>query len=300
MDTIDQVRAFNRFYTREIGLVGRNYVSDGLSLSELRVLYELSRPNPPNARQMSRDLDLDEGYLSRILTGFGKKGWLERKADPQDRRVSRLVLTKLGQQMANGYVDEARGNIGNLLSGVSQFDQSRMVDAMADIKAVLSGNVGDVTLRDLKIGDIGWLVQQHAELYQREEGFNFNFELLVAEILTQYVRDRDPEYERAFIAEKNGRRLGSIFCVRQSPQTAKLRLFLLVPEARGLGLGKQLLEACMEYARSRGYRRMELWTHKSHNAACALYAKYGFEITSEEDVTEFGVNLVSQNWEVTL
>lgn len=300
MDTIDRVREFNRFYTRQIGLVERNYLGGGLSLSELRVLYELGQPDPPTARRLSGELGLDEGYLSRILSKFTKQGWLDRTPDPADRRISRLVLSDVGQAQADAYVGEARVRIGEMLAEVDSIDRARMVDAMTSIQRLLSGEVSAVILRDLMPGDSGWLVQQHGELYQRDEGFDHRFEALVAEILADFIRNHDPKNERGFIAERDGQRLGSVFCVRKDAETAKLRLFILVPEARGLGLGRQLLEACMDYARARGYRRMVLWTHKSHNAACALYAKYGFEITSETEVNEFGVDLISQNWEIAL
>ena len=160
---------------------------------------------------------------------------------------------------------------------------------------------GPVTLRDLEIGDAGWLIEQHAVLYAREEGFDATFEALVAEILAAYIRDHDPAAERAFIAVEDGRRLGSIFCVRSGePGLAKLRLFLLVPEARGRGLGQRLLDACLGFARQAGYRRLRLWTHESHRAACALYAKNGFRLVESHPVRSFGVDLVEQTWEIGL
>jgi len=300
MDTIDKVRSFNRFYTRQIGLVGRNYVSGGLGLTDLRVLYELRQASSLTARQLARYLGLDEGYLSRILAKFSKNGWLDRKSDPGDRRISQLNLSVAGQALADQFTAQARSRIGEMLGALDSIDQARMVDAMQGIERLLTGGSEDVILHDLRPGDSGWLIQQHGELYQREEGFDHSFEALVAEILADFIRNHDREYERAFIAQRGGQRLGSIFCVRQDSETAKLRLFLLVPEARGAGLGRKLLEACMGFARERGYRRMVLWTHKSHNAACALYAKAGFQITSEQNVHEFGVDLVSQNWEIAL
>jgi GNAT superfamily N-acetyltransferase len=157
-----------------------------------------------------------------------------------------------------------------------------------------------VTLRPMQIGDAGWLIQQHAELYAHEAGFDATFEALVAEILADFIRNRDPENERAWIAVRGTERLGSIFCVRQDAQTAKLRLFLLVPAARGLGLGRRLIEACIGYARGRGYRSMVLWTHESHAAACALYRAYGFEMTDSRPVRSFGQDLIEQNWRLTL
>ncbi|MDQ2091980.1 GNAT family N-acetyltransferase [Marimonas arenosa] len=160
--------------------------------------------------------------------------------------------------------------------------------------------MGEVILRDLEIGDAGWLIEQHGLLYASEEGFDRTFEALVAEILADFIRNRDPGCERGWIAEQDGRRLGSVFCVRLDQETAKLRLFLLVPEARGKGLGKRLLAACMDYARARGYRRMQLWTHESHRAACALYAAAGWRCVSSKEVRNFGVDLIEQSWDVDL
>ena len=160
--------------------------------------------------------------------------------------------------------------------------------------------MSEVILRDLEIGDAGWLIEQHGALYARHEGFDKTFEALVAEILADFIRNHDPTCERGWIAEEDGHRLGSIFCVRLDGETAKLRLFLLVPEARGKGLGKRLLETCMGYARDKGYRRMQLWTHESHRAACALYAAAGWRCTSSKPVHSFGVDLVEQAWDIDL
>ncbi len=160
--------------------------------------------------------------------------------------------------------------------------------------------MGDVILRDLEIGDAGWLIEQHGLLYARDEGFDRTFEALVAEILADFIRNHDPACERGWIAEQDGTRLGSIFCVRLDDETAKLRLFLITPGARGKGLGHRLLTACMAYARSKGYKRMQLWTHESHRAACALYAGHGWRLTSSRPVHSFGVDLVEQAWEIDL
>jgi GNAT superfamily N-acetyltransferase len=160
--------------------------------------------------------------------------------------------------------------------------------------------MGEIILRDLKIGDAGWLIGQHGELYAREEGFDRSFEALVAEILADFIRNHDPSCERGWIAEEDGQRLGSIFCVRLDQTTAKLRLFLLLPAARGKGLGKRLLQSCMDHARDKGFTRMQLWTHESHRAACALYAAAGWRCTASKPVRSFGVDLVEQTWEVDL
>ncbi|KAA0912118.1 GNAT family N-acetyltransferase [Aquicoccus porphyridii] len=160
--------------------------------------------------------------------------------------------------------------------------------------------MGKMILRNLEIGDAGWLIEQHGMLYARDEGFDRTFEALVAEVLADFIRHHDPACERAFIAEENGTRLGSIFCVRNDEQTARLRLFLLMPEARGRGLGRYLLDTCMGWARDRGYRRMRLSTHESHRAACALYARAGWRCVASKPVRSFGVDLVEQDWEIDL
>jgi GNAT superfamily N-acetyltransferase len=159
----------------------------------------------------------------------------------------------------------------------------------------------NVQLRDLEAGDIGWLIQRHAELYAEHEGFDESFEFLVAEILIAHARNHDPETERGWIATDGQRRLGSIFCVQSGePGIAKLRLFLLEPGSRGLGLGQRLLGACISFAKSKGYLRIRLWTHESHRAACALYAKNGFACVASTPVRSFGQDLIEQIWELEL
>jgi len=300
MDTIDSVRQFNRYYTRQIGLVGRNYVSGGLGLTELRVLYELQQGSPISARVIAKTLDLDEGYLSRILVKFIKNKWLDREIDVGDRRVSQLGLSASGRALASNHIDEARLRIGDMLADLHAGDQAQLVQSMRRIEQLLSGERGEITLDDLGPGDAGWLIQQHGEIYQRDQGFDHSFEALVAQILADYLRQRDPQNERAFIARQDGRRLGSIFCMRKDADTAQLRLFLLVPQARGLGLGKRLLAECLGFARGQKYRRMVLWTKQGLDAACALYEAEGFSVAGTENAHEFGVDLVNLRYELVL
>lgn len=303
MDTIDQIRGFNRFYTSKIGLVGRKYVSGGLSLSELRVLYELGQGvdqgSPLTARQIATDLDLDEGYLSRMLAKFVKNNWLARTANNTDRRIRHLQLTPEGLACAQGFVDEARTRIGDMISDADPIDQSALVTAMHAVRAILSGERKTTYLRGLMPGDAGWLILQHGEIYHRVFGFNHTFEALVAEILAQFLK-ADETRNRAFIAVRDGQRLGSIFCMRQDDEVAKLRLFLLIEQARGLGLGRRLIEACIDHARAVGFQRMVLWTQDDLTAACNLYARQGFEITAEEKVHEFGQDMTRQYWQLQL
>jgi len=299
VDTIDQIREFNRFYTSRIGLVGRKYVSGGLSLSELRVLYELGQNRSLTARWLAGELHLDEGYLSRMLTKFTKHGWLQRTADKTDRRVRHLKLTASGQAQAQAFVDQARARIGNMITRVDAIDKARLIDALHDVQTILGGVQSDVTLRDIAPGDAGWLIQTHAEIYHHDYGFDHTFEALVAEILADFLKARAPQ-DRAFIAERDGQRLGSIFCKREDAEVAKLRLFLLVEQARGLGLGHRLIDACVDHARACGFKRMVLWTQTNLTAACALYARHGFQVISQQDVHEFGQDMTRQYWQLRL
>ncbi|MEL6169310.1 MAG: MarR family winged helix-turn-helix transcriptional regulator [Pseudomonadota bacterium] len=302
MDSIDRIRAFNRSYLRKMGLLSRNYLGTEMTVTEARVLFELAHDDELAARAIAHRLDLDEGYLSRVLSRFEAKGWILRRLDPEDGRARVLSLTDAGRAAFAPLEAASRADIAERLEGRPAAAIERATEAMDQIDAALDPAAsGELILRDLCVGDMGWLIQQHAELYARDEGFDDSFEPLVAEILAAYARTRDRQTERAFIACRGKVRLGSIFCVQSGEAgVAKLRLFLLVPEARGLGLGRRLLQACLGFAREAGYVRMRLWTHESHEAACALYAKHGFVLTRSEPVHSFGVDLVEQTWEIVL
>ena len=297
MDSIDRIRAFNRFWTGRMGLLSRSYLDSGMSVSEVRVLYELAEDGPVRARELAGRLGFDEGYLSRMVARFAERGWISRETDPEDGRARRLALTGEGQAVFAPLVEKSRADVEARLSRVSDAARAEAVSAMGRLETALDGG-GEITLRDLGIGDIGWLVQAHGEIYARDEGFDASFEVLVAEILADFARTRDPARERAFIAVEGARRLGSIFCVESdTPGVAKLRLFLVMPEARGRGLGKRLLDACLGFAKTSGYGKITLWTHAEHRAACALYAANGFRLVDEKPVRSFGVSLTEQAWE---
>lgn len=302
MDEIDAIRRFNRFYTGRMGLLSQSYLDSGLSLSEVRVLYELSEEGAATARDLALRLGIDEGYLSRIVKRLGARGWIDRRADPADARRRAIALTPAGRAAFAPLVEASRADVRARIGGLAPGAVRAATGAMARLEAALGAIAPErVVLRDLETGDIGWLIERHGALYARDEGFDARFEHLVAEILVDYARTRDPATERAFIAEADGVRLGSIFCVRSGEAgVAKLRLFLLVPEARGIGLGRRLLDACLGFAREAGYERIRLWTHESHRAACALYARNGFALTASKPVRSFGVDLVEQSWERAL
>lgn len=301
-DVTDALRAFNRFYTRQIGLLDRSYLDSGMSLTEVRILYEI-HDGKRNARQIAQALSLDEGYLSRVLSRFTKQGLIERHPSKTDRRRSDLTLTKAGALQVADLIERSRAAMERQLSAVQPSDRSRLFEAMSTIRQCLSDDaqpLPEVQLRDLQIGGIGLIASRHGVLYAAEHGFDDSFEPQVAEILLAFRRNRHPKYERAWVAARGAQILGSIFCVRVDDQTAKLRLFYLEPDARGLGLGRRMLEACIGFARDAGYQRMVLSTHKSHQAACALYRKSAFTMVSEIPCHNYGQDLVGQAWQIDL
>jgi DNA-binding MarR family transcriptional regulator/predicted N-acetyltransferase YhbS len=304
MDEIDRIRAFNRAHTRRLGLLRQGYLEAGLSLAEARVIFELADGIGWTAGALSQHLGLNEGYLSRLLSRLSKSGLVEKTRHPQDGRAHILGLTRDGLIRAAELTALSRAQIESWVDGMPEAELDQLVARMEAVEASLarqSAPAPEVELRDLAIGDAGWLVEQHGVLYARDEGFDASFEALVAEILADFIRHGDPACERGWIAWQDGARVGSIFCVKgPEPGLAKLRMFLLLPEARGLGLGQRLLDTCISYARETGYRRMVLWTHESHEAACALYRKNGFSLDSSVPVTSFGVDLVEQQWSVPL
>lgn len=301
-ETADALRAFNRFYTRQIGLRDRSYLDSGMSLSQGRILYEIF-DGKCNARQIAQYLSLDEGYLSRVLAGFIKNGLIERQPSITDRRRSDLTLTKAGTAQIETLIERSRAVAEARLATLNAPNRKKLFEAMDTIQHCLSPDMvtpSEVQFRDIQIGDLGLLASRHGVLYEKECGFDQSFELLVTDILLDFWRNRQPTKERAWIATRGEQVVGSIFCVRIDDETAKLRLFHLEPEVRGLGLGRRMLEICIGFAREAGYQRLALWTHESHQAACALYQKTGFTMVSEIPVHSFGQELVEQAWQIDL
>ncbi len=301
MDAVDYLRDFNRFYTRELGFLGRSYLGSGLGIGEARVLWELGHgAGGDGARDLARRLGLDEGYLSRTLAGFERRGWVRRVPDPTDARRRAAHLTDAGAAALAPLEALSRAEIAAHLERLPRDGQTMLAEGCALIRTAFAAPVdpGEVTFRDLLPGDAGWIIARHSALYAESDGFDASFEALVAEILAGYIRNRDPARERAWIASTGAARLGSIFCVREDDETAKLRLFFLERSCRGLGIGRRMLDLCIDFAWQSGYRRLVLWTHKSHEAACALYAARGFTLTSEHPVRSFGRDLVEQSWRI--
>ncbi|MGH8821128.1 MAG: bifunctional helix-turn-helix transcriptional regulator/GNAT family N-acetyltransferase [Rhodoferax sp.] len=302
-DDIRAVRAFNRFYTQRIGVLDP-YLDSEFSLTEVRVLYELAHRDQPTATELARDLALDAGYLSRILRRFEGKGWLARVPSPADARQSLLALTPAGHQVFAPLQQQSRDEAAALLAALKPGEQQKLVSAMVTVQRLLAPAdptpTRSIVLRDPQPGDLGWVVQQHGEIYAREYGWNSEFEALVADIVGKYLKNLQPDFEKCWIAELDGERVGAVFVVRKSATVAQLRLLILGPQARGLGLGGRLTDECIAFARSKGYKKMRLWTNSCLDAARAIYAKRGFRLVKSEPYHGFGHDLVGETWELRL
>jgi len=301
---VDDVRHFNRFYTRQIGLLQQGYLNSPFSLTEVRVLYELAHHDATTATVLCRELDLDPGYLSRILRGFLKRGLIDRQASRDDGRQSVVRLTPRGQDVFAPLNTGAAVQIGALLERLSDAQRSRLVDAMQTIQGLLDQRAQRepvaYVLRPPRAGDMGWVVQRHGVLYAQEYGYDEHFEALVATIVAKFVAHFDARRERCWIAERDGEPIGCIFLVKSSKRIGKLRLFLVEPTVRGVGIGARLIEECVRFARSAGYRRIRLWTQSELLAARRLYARAGFRLIAEEPHHSWSKDLVSETWELKL
>jgi DNA-binding MarR family transcriptional regulator/N-acetylglutamate synthase-like GNAT family acetyltransferase len=294
------VRRFNRFYTRRIGALQEGFLKTPFSLAESRVLYELAHREAATASALARDLDLDPGYLSRILKGFETRGLIKRAASAEDARQSLLALTQLGRAAFAPLDRRSQDEIGAMLATLPAPAQKRLVADMAEIETLLGerpASAAPYILRPHRPGDMGWIVHRHGALYAEEYGWDESFEALVAEIVAGFLRAFDARRERCWIAEREGEILGSVMVVRQSDEVAKLRLLLVEPKARGLGLGRRLVEECIRFARLCGYKRMTLWTNDVLHAARRIYEQAGFRLGAEEPHHSFGKDLVGQTWE---
>jgi DNA-binding MarR family transcriptional regulator/N-acetylglutamate synthase-like GNAT family acetyltransferase len=300
---VADVRRFNRFYTRQIGLLQEAYLKSPFSLSEVRVLYELAHRERPTATELGRDLGLDAGYLSRILRGFQKRGMLKRTQSEDDGRQSHLALTPRGEAAFAPLNTRSRDEIGAMLGTLPATEQARLVQAMHTIEGILGAQPErkvPYLLRPHKPGDMGWVVHRHAALYAQEYGWDERFEALVAGIVKQFIERYDPKRERCWIAEKDGEIVGSAFLITHSKTVAQLRLMLVEPKARGLGIGARLVDECILFAREKGYRKITLWTNSILLAARHIYKKAGFRLVHKERHHSFGHALVGETWDLPL
>lgn len=302
-DRVAAVRRFNRFYTLKIGALAEGHSKSPFSLAEARVLYELANRDRPTAGELARDLGLDAGYLSRILAGFERRGQIVKEPSPADGRQSLLALTEAGRAAFAPLNDQTRRDIASMLAPLRAADQERLVAAMRTIEELLGAapeNRAPYLLRPHQPGDMGWVVSAHGALYAREYGWDQTFEALVAEIVARFVRRYDPVRERCWIAEKDGANVGSAFVVRKSASVAKLRLLIVDPKARGLGIGRRLVEECVRFARQARYRKLTLWTNSILHAARHLYEEAGFTLVKSEPHRSFGHELVGETWDLKL
>ncbi|QDO96865.1 MarR family transcriptional regulator [Ferrovibrio terrae] len=302
---VERMRSFNRFYTHKIGLLEGSRLYDPFSLAETRVLYELAHRDRVTASDLVRDLGMDAGYLSRMLRGFEKQGLITRKAAKEDARQSVLTITAAGRKAFAPQEDVSRRVLSPLIERLPAEDRARLVEAMDTITQLLSEEKPAAKpgfhLRPHRPGDIGWMVQKHGELYTAEYGWDSSFEALAAEVGTQFLRDFDPAWENAWIAElDSGERVGCVFLIRKSATVAKLRVLIVDPKARGLGVGKALVQACIDFAKLKGYRKITLWTNSILVAARGIYEKTGFRLVQSEPHDSFGQKLIGETWDLKL
>jgi len=300
---IAAVRRFNRFYTPLIGLLHEGYLDSPFSLTQVRVLYELAERERLTAGDLARGLLVDRGYLSRILRSFTELGLIDQAPSDADGRRRILSLTEHGRDVFGQLDRRSRVAIGTMLGGLPVDRQQRLVGAMGTIEGVLGDRPAEAApylLRSPGPGDLGWVVQRHGALYAREFGWDATFEGLVAEIVAGFARGNDPKYERCWIAEMEDANVGSVFCVKKSDTVAQLRLLLVEPHARGSGIGRRLVDECVRFARSAGYRELMLWTNAVLVSARRIYEAAGFHLVKEERHHSFGHDLVGQNWQLGL
>ena len=299
------VRRFNRFYTRQIGVLRKTYLDSPYSLGEMRVLYEIAHGSGPTASDIGRALDLDAGYLSRVLRNFEKRGLITRKAAAKDARQSHLALTARGAKTFAPAEERSQRDVAVMLGKLGGDEQAKLIAAMRTIENLLDGKSEaspetDIILREPRPGDFGWIVSRHAELYAQEYSWTEPFEGLCAQIVADFANKNDPTCECCWIAEMNGKNVGTVMLVKDSEEVARLRLLLVDLKGRGLGLGTRLVDETLRFARAAGYRKITLWTHSNLKAARHIYEKAGFKLTRSEKHKSWGKPVVSEHWDLEL
>lgn len=301
--SVEAVRSFNRFYTQQIGVLHEKLLRSPFSLTEARVIYELAHQEKTTATDLGKELGLDPGYLSRILQTFKKRGLVGKQMSKTDGRQSLLWLTQRGQEVFAALNARSQNEIEEMLGKLSTTDQKRLLGAMSSIESVLDAKPEHgvpYILRPHQPGDMGWVVYRHGVLYAQEYGWDEHFEALVADIVTKFIQHYDRKRERCWIAEMEGENVGSVFLVKKSKTVAQLRLLLVEPKARAVGLGTRLVDECIRFARQVGYRKIMLWTNDLLHAARHIYEKFGFRLVYEEQHHSFGHDLIGQTWELKL
>ncbi len=300
---IAAVRAFNRFYTQKLGLLNEGLLQSDYSLTEVRLLYELASRQGLTATAIQGGLNLDAGYLSRVLKKFRLRGWLKRAPARDDARRWVLTLTPSGRAVFAPLDKASHDEMGAMLERLPGGGAAKLVDAVETVRRLLDGGPGAAApflLRSLQPGDIGWITHRQGLLYFQEYGWDATFEALVAEIAASFVKKHDRLRERCWVAERRGEIAGSVFLVRESDEVAKLRLLYVEPSSRGLGIGRRLVDECVRFARRKGYLTLTLWTNDVLASARRIYEAAGFRVVAQERHHSFGKDLVGQNWELDL
>ena len=296
-------RRFNRFYTKQIGLLTQGLLKTRFTLIQARVLYELAQQKQTTASALVDKLNIDPGYLSRILSTFEKEGLLRKHRSTSDSRQRILKLTNQGKKSFAELDERSRRVAEEMLLDLADEDRHRLLHAMQTIETILDTKPKPPTpylLRPHRPGDIGWVIHRHGVVYAQEYEFDETFEALVAEILVQFIRKHDPKRECLWIAEQEGERIGSVMIVDAGDQVAQLRLLLVEPKARGQTVGKRLIDECVNFSRRNRYRKIKLWTQSNLPQARHLYAKAGFERVSQSAQKSFGQDSIAEIWEMPL
>jgi DNA-binding MarR family transcriptional regulator/GNAT superfamily N-acetyltransferase len=300
---VEAVRRFNRFYTQQIGVLHEGLLKSPFSLTEARVIYELAHHEKTTATDLGNELGLDAGYLSRLLRSFQKRHLINKQASQTDGRQNLLSLTEKGQEAFAALNARSHNEVGAMLSKLSPLDQNRLVKVMHTIEGLLGAQPEhkvSYLLRPHHPGDMGWVVNRHGILYAEEYGWDEQFEALVADIVAKFIQHYNPKVERCWMAEIDGEIVGSVFLVKQSKTVAKLRLLLIEPKARGMGIGTRLVGECVRFALRVGYRKIILWTNNVLQAARHIYEKAGFRLVHEKPHHSFGHDLIGETWELSL
>ena len=304
-DRISAVRRFNRFFTRQIGVLRERLLHSPYSLTEARIIYELAQRDVVTAADLCRELGLDAGYLSRMVSRLEQQGLLDRLPSESDGRQRLLRLTPAGEQAFALLDKRARDEVAETLHNLSEEEQQRLLTSMQTIESVFDKGESfkfaePFFLRSHESGDMGWVTHRHGVLYRQEYGWDEGFEALVAQIVSDFITHYNPARERCWIAEMGGEIVGSVFVVQASETVAKLRLLLVEPKARGLGLGSRLVEECLRFARRHGYKKIMLWTNSILVAARRIYERAGFKLVAQEAHHSFGHDLIGETWELVL
>lgn len=302
-ETVEAIRRFNRFYTRQLGLLEEGLLKSDFSLTEVRILYELAHRDGLTATALGADLALDAGYLSRLLKKFGRRRFIRRTASASDGRQSLLTLTKAGRAAFEPLNRAAGDQVAAMIAHLKTDEAQELVEAMRKIERLVGAREEPAVpyiLRPHQIGDIGWITHRQGILYAQEYGWDETYEALAAEIAASFVKNFDPKRECCWIAEREGKIVGSVFLVRESAEVAKLRLLYVEPSARRLGIGRRLVDECIRFARSKGYKTLTLWTNDVLVSARRIYEAAGFRLVKEERHHSFGKDLVAQTWNLAL